>query len=82
MYSRAEHSDHPHPRVPDPRNAELTESVGRALDINEHMSREEEIHRLHEAIAALDVDKAIILLHLRITITMKLPPSPVSPEPT
>jgi len=48
-----------------PRNAELTESLGRAPDINEHMSREEEIHRLHEAIAALgDVDKAIILLHL------------------
>lgn len=28
-----------------PRNAELTESVARAPDINEHMSREEELHR-------------------------------------
>lgn len=48
-----------------PRNAELTESVARAPDINEHMSRVEEVHLLHEAIAALtDIDKAIILLHL------------------
>jgi RNA polymerase sigma factor (sigma-70 family) len=48
-----------------PRNEELTESVARAPDINEHMSREEELYQLHEAIAALtDIDKAIILLHL------------------
>jgi RNA polymerase sigma-70 factor (ECF subfamily) len=43
----------------------LTESVAHAPDINEQVSREEELHRLHEAIAALtDIDKAIILLHL------------------
>jgi RNA polymerase sigma factor (sigma-70 family) len=49
-----------------PRNAELTESVARAPGINEHMSREEELHLLHEAIGALtDIDKAIILLHLK-----------------
>jgi RNA polymerase sigma factor (sigma-70 family) len=48
-----------------PRNAELTESVAHTPDINEQVSREEELHRLHEAIAALtDIDKAIILLHL------------------
>ena len=48
-----------------PRNAELTASVARAPNINEHMSREGQVHRLHAAIAALsDVDKAIILLHL------------------
>jgi RNA polymerase sigma-70 factor (ECF subfamily) len=48
-----------------PRNEELTESVARAPDLNEHMNREEEIDLLHEAIAALtDIDKAIILLHL------------------
>jgi RNA polymerase sigma factor (sigma-70 family) len=48
-----------------PRNAELTESVARAPPINEHMSRVEQVHLLHEAIAALtDIDKAIILLHL------------------
>jgi RNA polymerase sigma-70 factor (ECF subfamily) len=48
-----------------PRNEELTESVARAPDINEHMSREEELNLLHEAIVALtDIDKAIILLHL------------------
>ncbi|HXC62584.1 MAG TPA: sigma-70 family RNA polymerase sigma factor [Nitrospiria bacterium] len=48
-----------------PRNTELTESVAHAPDINEQVSREEELHRLHEAIAALtDIDKAIILLHL------------------
>jgi len=48
-----------------PRNEELTESVARAPDIDEHMSREEELYLLHEAIAALtDIDKAIILLHL------------------
>ena len=48
-----------------PQNAELTESVAGALNINEHMSRVEEVRLLHEAIAALtDIDKAIILLHL------------------
>jgi RNA polymerase sigma factor (sigma-70 family) len=51
-----------------PRNAgltELTESVAPAPDLNEHMSREEDLHLLHEAIATLtDIDKAIILLHL------------------
>jgi RNA polymerase sigma-70 factor (ECF subfamily) len=48
-----------------PRNAELTEPVTSAPDISEHVSREEEVHRLHEAIASLtDIDKAIILLHL------------------
>jgi RNA polymerase sigma-70 factor, ECF subfamily len=48
-----------------PRNAELIEPVARAPHINEHMSRAEEVHLLHEAIAALnDIDKAIILLHL------------------
>ena len=48
-----------------PRNAELTESVARAPHINEHMSRVEEVHLLHEGIATLsDIDKAIILLHL------------------
>jgi RNA polymerase sigma-70 factor (ECF subfamily) len=48
-----------------PRNEELTESVARAPDIDEQMSREEELYQLHEAIAALtDIDKAIILLHL------------------
>ena len=47
-----------------PRNAELTESVARG-PINEHMCQAEEVHLLHEAIAALnDIDKAIILLHL------------------
>lgn len=48
-----------------PRNAELTESAASAPAINEHMTRVEELHLLHEAIAALtDIDKAIILLHL------------------
>jgi RNA polymerase sigma factor (sigma-70 family) len=48
-----------------PRNAELTESAASAPAINEHMTRVEELDRLHEAIAALtDIDKAIILLHL------------------
>jgi RNA polymerase sigma factor (sigma-70 family) len=48
-----------------PRNEELTESVARAPDIDEHMRRGEELYLLHEAIAALtDIDKAIILLHL------------------
>jgi RNA polymerase sigma factor (sigma-70 family) len=48
-----------------PRKAELSESVSHAPDINEHLSRVEELHLLHEGIAALsDIDKAIILLHL------------------
>jgi RNA polymerase sigma factor (sigma-70 family) len=48
-----------------PRNAELTEPVAFSPHINEHMSRVEEVHLLHEGIAALsDIDKAIILLHL------------------
>ena len=48
-----------------PRNAELTEPIAHGPDINEHMSREEELHLLHKAIATLtDIDKAIILLHL------------------
>ena len=48
-----------------PRNEELTESVACAPDFNDHMRQEEELHLLHEAIAALtDIDKAIILLHL------------------
>ena len=48
-----------------PRYEELTESVACAPDLNDHMRQEEEIHQLHEAIAALtDIDKAIILLHL------------------
>jgi RNA polymerase sigma-70 factor (ECF subfamily) len=46
-------------------HAELSEVVAHASDVDEHMSRVEELHRLHEAIAALsDIDKAIILLHL------------------
>jgi RNA polymerase sigma-70 factor, ECF subfamily len=48
-----------------PRNAELTEAVAIAPHINEHISRVEEVHLLHEGIAALsDIDKAIVLLHL------------------
>jgi RNA polymerase sigma-70 factor (ECF subfamily) len=48
-----------------PRNKELTESVARAPDLNEHMSRGEELNLLHEAIARLtDIEKAVILLHL------------------
>ena len=48
-----------------PQNAELTEPIAHGSDINEHMSREEELHLLHEAIATLtDIDKAIILVHL------------------
>jgi RNA polymerase sigma factor (sigma-70 family) len=51
-----------------PRNTELTElaeSASPAPDLSEHVSREEDLRLLHEAIAALtDIDKAIILLHL------------------
>jgi RNA polymerase sigma factor (sigma-70 family) len=48
-----------------PQNAELIEPIAHGSDINEHMSREEELRLLHEAIATLtDIDKAIILLHL------------------
>ena len=48
-----------------PQNTELTEPIAHGPDIDEHMSREEELHLLREAIATLtDIDKAIILLHL------------------
>jgi RNA polymerase sigma factor (sigma-70 family) len=48
-----------------PQNAELAEPIAHEPAIDEHMSREEELHLLHEAIAMLtDIDKAIILLHL------------------
>ena len=48
-----------------PQNKELIEPIAHGSDINDHMSREEELRLLHEAIAALtDIDKAIILLHL------------------
>ena len=48
-----------------PQNAELSEPIAHGPAIDEHLSREEELHRLHEAIATLpDIDKAIILLHL------------------
>jgi RNA polymerase sigma-70 factor (ECF subfamily) len=48
-----------------PQNAVLMEPIAHGSDINEHMSREEELRLLHEAIATLiDIDKAIILLHL------------------
>src|SRR5882757_7778328 len=48
-----------------PQKAELTESIAGGPHIHEYMSRVEEVHLLHEAIAALtDIDKAIILLHL------------------
>ena len=48
-----------------PQNAELTESVAPAANINDHMGRVDEVRLLHEAIDALnDIDKAIILLHL------------------
>jgi RNA polymerase sigma factor (sigma-70 family) len=49
-----------------PRSAELTESIAHAPDMNQHMHREEEVHLLYEAIDTLmDIDKAIILLHLQ-----------------
>ncbi|HWN75845.1 MAG TPA: sigma-70 family RNA polymerase sigma factor [Candidatus Udaeobacter sp.] len=48
-----------------PRSAELTEPIAHAPDMNERMHREEEIHQLYKAIDTLmDIDKAIILLHL------------------
>jgi RNA polymerase sigma-70 factor (ECF subfamily) len=48
-----------------PQSAELTESIAHTPDMNEHMHREEEVRRLYEAIDTLmDIDKAIILLHL------------------
>ena len=48
-----------------PRNAELTEAIAGDAHLNEHMSRVQELHLLHEGIATLtDIDKAIILLHL------------------
>jgi len=49
----------------DPGNTELTEPIDHAPDMNEHMHRKEEIHQLYKAIdTLLDIDKAIILLHL------------------
>ncbi|SRR6266702_7354758 len=52
-------------RTRTPRNAALTEPLTPGPNISEHMSRVEEVHLLHEAIASLtDIDKAIILLHL------------------
>ncbi len=47
------------------RNTELPEPMDHAPDMNEHMHRKEEIHQLHKAIdTLLDIDRAIILLHL------------------
>jgi RNA polymerase sigma factor (sigma-70 family) len=49
----------------EPRSAELPEPIAHAPDMNEHMDRKEEIHQLYKAIDTLmDIDKAIILLHL------------------
>ena len=49
----------------DPGNTELAEPIDHAPDMNEHMHRKEEIHQLYKAIdTLLDIDKAIILLHL------------------
>ena len=48
-----------------PQSVELPESIPHASDINEQVSRKEEVHLLHDAIDTLtDVDKALILLHL------------------
>jgi RNA polymerase sigma factor (sigma-70 family) len=48
-----------------PQKAELTQPTDDGADIDERMSRKEESHLLHEAIAKLtDIDKALILLHL------------------
>ncbi len=48
-----------------PQNVELPESIPHSSDLNDHVSRKEEVHLLYEAIDTLtDVDKAIILLHL------------------
>ncbi len=47
------------------RNTELTEAIAFAPDLNEHITREQDLQRLHEAIAGLsDIDKAIVLLYL------------------
>jgi RNA polymerase sigma-70 factor (ECF subfamily) len=47
------------------RNEEFSEPIDHGPDINEHMSRQEKLRLLYEAIATLkDIDKAIILLHL------------------
>jgi RNA polymerase sigma-70 factor (ECF subfamily) len=44
---------------------ELLESIPHSSDINDDVSRNEEVHRLYDAIDTLTaVDKAIILLHL------------------
>src|SRR5262245_34419077 len=48
-----------------PQSVELPESIPHSSDINDDVSRNEEVHLLYEAIDTLtDVDKAIILLHL------------------
>jgi len=48
-----------------PRSEELAEPIDHAPDMNEHIHRKEEIHQLYKAIdTLLDIDKAIILLHL------------------
>src|SRR5262245_49080543 len=48
-----------------PQSVELPESIPHCCNINDDVSRNEEIHLLYDAINTLsDVDKAIILLHL------------------
>jgi RNA polymerase sigma-70 factor (ECF subfamily) len=48
-----------------PQSAELRESIPHSSDINDDVSRNEEVHLLYDAIDTLAaVDKAIILLHL------------------
>ena len=48
-----------------PQSVELPESIPHSSDINDDVSRNEEVHLLSDAIDTLtDVDKAIILLHL------------------
>ena len=48
-----------------PQSVELPESIPHSSDINDDVSRKEEVHLLYDAIDTLtDVDKAIILLHL------------------
>src|SRR5882762_9785098 len=49
-----------------PPSAELAESIAHAPDMNEPIPREENVHLLYEAIDTLmEIDKAIILLHLQ-----------------
>src|SRR5258708_32703041 len=48
-----------------PGNTELPEPIDHAPDMNGHMHRKDEIHQLYKAIdTLLDIDRAIILLHL------------------